>query len=230
MLGQHLQVENVQLPVRDNRKPGKLGRGHLAFALVGMMLVGIALGVTLAHDSHREHHDVKIPIDPLIPAIVASDSLYPAFALKLVALVNEFPVPDEIEAVDLTPKIGSHALAFIRGPTHALRQGFPAVGGGNSQPATRPTAGKPCPPGSQRGTALGINRGPAKEDDCAIKNAGLVPSKTPVMFGGGMKYKKDYSNKIAIGHVIPAVVTVCALYPSFAPKLIALLNQYPATV
>jgi hypothetical protein len=222
----HFQVEKDEASVPGKRNLGKLGRGHLAFALVGTMLVGIAVGVTLAHDSHPKDQDVKIPINVLIPAIVASDAVYPSFAPKLVALVNEFPVPDEVKAVEPMAKIQNHALAFIPGPAHGLKQGFLAAGGAKGQPAAQPTV--------QRGSALA-----AEEDALSVATDGepsgfVLPKKINGMrtgFGGNeKKYTKDFSFKIAIGHVIPAVATVGALYPSFAPKLTALLEQYPVTV
>mmetsp|Transcript_24206 Transcript_24206/g.33122 ORF Transcript_24206/g.33122 Transcript_24206/m.33122 type:complete len:97 (+) Transcript_24206:73-363(+) len=64
-------------------------------------------------------------------------------------------------------------------------------------------------------TTLNVKRGPAKEDDCAIRNSGLVPSKTPIIFGGLEKDRSEtVKQKILIGHIIPAVIGVACVVPA----------------
>jgi len=61
-----------------------------------------------------------------------------------------------------------------------------------------------------------INRGVKAEDqNCAIKESGMVPVDKPIIFGGGRKYEKDYTFKQVIGHIIPGAFAVAALAPSF---------------
>ena len=59
-----------------------------------------------------------------------------------------------------------------------------------------------------------IARGPKTEDEsCAIRNAGLTPSKTPVLFGGGRTMTEEEVFKTWIGHIIPLVIPAALIIP-----------------
>ena len=72
-----------------------------------------------------------------------------------------------------------------------------------------------------RPAAMKITRGPQTgEESCAIRNAGMVPKKSPVLFGGGRPMTEEETFKTWIGHIIPAVVAGAVLWPSLGPKLL----------
>ena len=59
-----------------------------------------------------------------------------------------------------------------------------------------------------------IARGPKTEDEsCAIRNAGMTPSKTPVLFGGGRTMTEEEVFKTWIGHIIPLVIPAALIIP-----------------
>ena len=59
-----------------------------------------------------------------------------------------------------------------------------------------------------------IARRPKTEDEsCAIRNAGMTPSKTPVLFGGGRAMTEEEVFKTWIGHIIPLVIPAALIIP-----------------
>ena len=89
-------------------------------------------------------------------------------------------------------------------------------------PATRSAGFAPATLRSPRAAIVTqIARGPKTgEESCAIRNAGMVPKISPVLFGGGRVMTEEETFKTWIGHIIPAVVAGAVLWPSLGPKLL----------